>query len=224
MGTLSVIATPIGNLQDITLRALETLKTVDRILCEDTRRTKKLLMAYDIHTPMESYHQHTQEHRINEIIKRLRDGQHLALLSDSGTPGIADPGNKLIARIVEHAPQVRITTIPGPSSVTALASISGFNTNHFTFLGFLPKKKKRSAVLQQIANSAIPVIFFESPYRVLPALEELANFVDPMRAIVVARELTKMYETVTRGTIHEVRQKLSSQKTRGEYAIIVNGK
>jgi 16S rRNA (cytidine1402-2'-O)-methyltransferase len=217
MSKLYIIATPIGNLADITIRALRVLEEVDLILCEDTRVTRKLLNHYNLKTPVESYHQHSKLKKVNKIIDLLKQGKNLALVSDSGTPGISDPGNKLIEQIKACLPErqdVEIIPIPGASAITAIASISGFPMNKFVFLGFPPHKKARQKFFKQVADSKYPVVIYESPYRILKTLKELneAGKFD----IVVGRELTKKFETVYRGDIKDIIKQI---KPKGEFVI-----
>ncbi len=221
MSKLYVVSTPIGNLGDVSSRALEILRSVNFILCEDTRVTKKLLNFYQISTPLISYHQHTKLNKIDKILELLARGNDLALVSDAGTPGISDPGNKLIEEIVVKIPEVKIEPIPGPSAVTALASVSGFFTDKFLFLGFPPMKKKRKAFFQEVVDSKYSVIFYESPYRIIKSLEELKQ-VNPNLKIVVGRELTKKFETIYRGTVAEVLEKIIPEQQRGEFVIAVS--
>jgi 16S rRNA (cytidine1402-2'-O)-methyltransferase len=225
MPILYIIATPIGNLEDISLRALRILKEVDLILCEDTRRTQKLLNHYQIKKKTLSYHQHSKLKRVEEIIDLLRRGKNLALVSDSGTPGISDPGGKLIEKIVEtFGDLVKIVPVPGPSAITCIASVSGFFMDKFLFLGFPPKKKKRKKFFEEILNSKYPVIFYESPYRILKTLEELklkAETYNLGLEVVVGRELTKKFETLYRGKIDEVIEKIKNDKIKGEFVVIV---
>jgi len=225
MSHLYIIATPIGNLNDITIRALEMLKGVDLILCEDTRKTRKLLARHDIKTKTLSYHQHSRLKKINYILNLLKEGRNLALVSDAGTPGVSDPGNKLIEKVIESlSGQVRIVPIPGPSAVTAAVSIAGFPMQKFCFLGFPPTKRKRKSFFKKIAESEYPVIFYESPYRILKTLNELnleAKSCNLGPKIVVCRELTKRFETVYRGEIDEVIEQLKMDKIKGEFVVIV---
>ena len=242
MTTLYIVATPIGNLEDLTSRALRILKEVDLILCEDTRVTKKLLERYNIKTQTLSYHQHSKLQKIDYILSLLKQGKNLALVSDAGTPGISDPGNKLInlitrpGRVVDEAkssspsslPQVearsvKIVPIPGPSAVTAAASVSGFPMDRFLFLGFPPTKRKRKKFFVEVINSKYPVIFYESPYRIIKTLKEL-SFLVGNREIVVCRELTKKFETIYRGTIEEVLNQLEKSEIKGEFVVVVEGK
>jgi len=200
MSKLYIVATPIGNLEDITLRALNILKSVDLILCEDTRVTRKLLERYKINTPVESYHQHTKIKKIQKIHK-----ENIALVSDSGTPGISDPGNKLISEFEEVIP------IPGASALTTIASISGFPMDKFVFLGFPPHKKGRNKFFKQVKDSKYPVIIYESPHRIIKTLNELKDFEG-----VVGRELTKKFETIYRGKIKDMQI-----KPKGEFVIVI---
>jgi len=221
---LSVIATPIGNLKDITIHALEKLKSADIILCEDTRNTKKLLNHYQINKPLLSYHQHSKLTRFYEIYSLLKENKHLALVSDAGSPGISDPGNQLIQFLTKKLPDLKIETIPGPSALTAAISISGFSMDKFLFFGFLPHKKGRLAKINEILNSNYPVVLFESPYRIIKTLEEIKNLSSYNPEIFVARELTKQFETSYRGNIEEVIKKIKNDKIKGEFVIIINNK
>lgn len=224
MGTLSVIATPIGNLEDITLRALRVLKEADVILCEDTRQTLKLLNHFSISKRVLSYHQHSNEERTQEILDMLRAGQSIALVSDSGTPGISDPGGKLVRRAREElGDEVVISPIPGPSALTAAASVAGVPTDEFLFLGFLPHKKGRQTLFKEIADCERTAIFYESPHRIRKAMESLTEVCSPERTVIVCRELTKKFETITSGPLEEVVQKILSEEPRGEYVVIVEG-
>ena len=226
MGILYIVGTPIGNLEDITKRALRILSEVDLILCEDTRNTKVLLDHYQIKTPTLSYHQHSRLKKTEDIANFLREGKNIALVSDAGTPGISDPGNQLAESAISGSgDNIKITPIPGPSALTAIASISGFPTDRFLFLGFPPVKKKRNKFFEEVINSKYPVIFYESPYRILKTLNEL-NFLYTRykiqdTKIVVCRELTKKFETIYRGTAAEIIRSLEKEGIRGEFAVIV---
>lgn len=218
MANLYIVATPIGNLQDMTFRAIDVLKNVDLILCEDTRVTRKLLNHYEIKTPTLSYHQHSKLNKVEDILDILKRGKDLALVSDAGTPSISDPGGQLVAKAVELlGDSIKITPVPGPSAIAALASISGFPTDRFLFLGFPPLKNKRKKFFEEVVNSKYPVIFYESPYRIVKTLGELPSDLQ----IVVCRELTKKFETIYRGEIGEVIEKIQKDKILGEFAIIV---
>ena len=231
MSTLYIVSTPIGNLEDLTFRALRVLKGVDLILCEDTRVTKKLLDHYQIKTPTLSYYQHSKLKKVEYIIQLLRKGKNLALVSDAGTPGISDPGNKLVNAIITSPGFVtKIVPIPGPSAVTAAASISGFPMDKFIFMGFPPVKKKRKKFFEEIVNSKHSVIFYESPYRIIRTLNELkfaqirAQIRENSREVVVCRELTKKFETIYRGKIEEVIKEIEQGEIKGEFVVIVKGK
>ena len=224
MSTLYIVATPIGNLDDVSKRALRILSEVDLILCEDTRVTKKLLDHCQIKTPTLSYHQHSKLKKVDYILDLLKQNKNLALVSDAGTPGISDPGNKLISAIITSSSLVvKIVPVPGPSAVTAAASISGFPMDKFIFVGFPPTKKKRKKFFEEIANSKYPVIFYESPYRIMKTLKELGTMNKELK-IVVARELTKKFETIYRGTIEEVIKKIERDRVKGEFVVVIQGK
>jgi 16S rRNA (cytidine1402-2'-O)-methyltransferase len=220
MAQLVIVATPIGNLKDITFRALEELKKADVILCEDTRVSQKLLSHYQIKKPVLSYHEHSKIQKIKKIIDLLKEDKNLALISDSGTPGIADPGNKLISMLLKECPDLKISAVPGPSALATAASLCGFPMDRFLFLGFLPKKKKRKELIKKIIFSEYPVIIYESSYRLVKTLREINENWDG--EIVIARELTKKFETIYRGKIWEVLKKIQSQPLKGEFTIVLN--
>jgi len=224
--TLYIVGTPIGNLEDITLRALRILKEVDFILAEDTRVTKKLLARHQITTPLISYHQHSRLHKVDYITQLLKNGKNLALVSDAGTPGISDPGNKLIAELLERPIDgLQISPLPGPSALTALASISGMPTDNLTFLGFAPHKKGRKKYFEKALANKMPVIFFESKHRIKKTLEELRAQIVTSEAnydIVVGRELTKKFERVYRGDIDSVINQITEATPKGEFVIAVH--
>lgn len=230
MSTLYIVATPIGNLEDLSFRALRILSEVDLILCEDTRVTKKLLDRYQIKTSTLSYHQHSKLKKVDYILELFKKGKNLALVSDAGTPGISDPGNKLISEIMRQLGiQVKIIPVPGPSAVTVAASISGFPIDKFIFFGFPPTKKKRKKFFEEMMNSKYPVIFYESPYRIMKSLRDLRETdakqnAKQTRKIVVARELTKKFETIYRGTIEKVIKEIEKDKIKGEFVVVVEGK
>lgn len=227
MAVLYVVSTPIGNLEDISLRALRILSEVDFILCEDTRVTRKLLEYYGIKTPTISYHQHSKLKKVEYIIQLLSEGRNLALVSDAGTPGISDPGNKLINLAIKQFSNLSIVPIPGPSAVTAAASVSGFPMDRFVFMGFPPHKKRRKKFLEEVVGSKYPVIFYESPHRIVKTLSELQSLVISHKSsvnVVVCRELTKKFETIYRGGIKEVIREIQKDEIRGEFVIIVSSK
>lgn len=219
-GVLSIVATPIGNLEDITLRAIRTLKEAGYILCEDTRVSGKLLKHYEIDTKMKRYDAHTSEKVHEDVMADLAEGKHVALVSDAGTPGVSDPGVLLVARAREAG--VRIDTIPGPSAVTAAFSIAGIAGNQFTFLGFAPQKKGRETFFRELVESDVPTIFFESTHRIMKTLQHLSELVTS-KNIVIGRELTKMHEEVVRGSAGEVLRYFEEnpEHQRGEFVVIV---
>ena len=222
MGTLFIVATPIGNLGDITLRALETLKSVDIILCEDTRVTKNLLVHFEITTSTMSYHQHSDSGTTKKIQALLAEGKNLALVTDAGTPGISDPGNLLIAELLKANPTQIISPIPGASAVIAALSISGLPTDKYIFMGFPPHKNKRLKFFQEVAESKYTVAFYESSHRILKAMENLTTVLDTERSICVCREITKKFETIYRGSVGGIAEMQLSEK--GEFVVIVAGK
>jgi len=201
------------------LRALRILKEVDFVLAEDTRVTKKLFSHYDIKTPLISYHQYSKENVQEKIFQLLSEGKNLALVTDAGTPGICDPGNELIARIIEDNPQQVIVPIPGPSAVTALGSIAGVPMDKFLFLGYPPHKKGRKKFFEEVAQSTHPVLFYESPHRIIKSLSELESIQNTH--IVVGRELTKKFETMYRGSIKEIQKQLEENPVKGEFVVLV---
>jgi len=216
---LYVIATPIGNLEDITLRALRTLKEVSLIAAEDTRKTRRLLSAYDIHTPLTSFHEHSGKSKIEHILRVLSDDNSVALVSDAGTPGINDPGYPLIKAAIEDG--IDIVPIPGPSAPIAALAVSGMASHRFTYLGFLPRKKgERRKVLSSVDHEAGTLVFFESPHRLIKTLQDLLDILGDRR-IAVCREMTKVFEEVYRGRISEALEHFT--KPRGEFTLVVEG-
>ncbi|MFA6050289.1 MAG: 16S rRNA (cytidine(1402)-2'-O)-methyltransferase [Candidatus Paceibacterota bacterium] len=217
-----IVPTPIGNLEDITLRAIRILKECDLILCEDTRETRKLLNHYEIKTATQSYHAQSKLSRIDDIIKDLEDGKNIALVSDAGTPAISDPGSLLISKIREALPEQKIESLPGPSALTAAFAASGVLGGEFTFLGFLPHKKGRETLFKEIAASDRPSVFYESPHRILKTLESLKKFA-PEKRVVVAKEISKIYEEYITGTAEVILEYFAKNpdKTRGEFVVIV---
>lgn len=221
MGTLFIVATPIGNLGDITFRAIETLQSVDVVLCEDTRITKKLLNHFNIAVATMSYHQHSTEQKVQEIEQLLQTGKRIALVTDAGTPGISDPGNVLIHELYAKNIACTIIPIPGVSAVTTALSISGFPTDKFIFLGFPPHKNKRNKFFEEVASSQYTVCFYESNHRIKKALDQLSTVLAPGRELCVCRELTKAFESVYRGTMEDIKKQTIPEK--GEFVIIVRG-
>ncbi len=219
-GILYMVATPIGNLGDITLRALEILKKVEVIACEDTRVTQKLLRHFDIHQKLLSLHHHSSDKILNSIVERLVAGESVAYASDAGTPGISDPGGKLVAEAIKQ--NIKVEPLPGASAVTAILSVAGLPTNNYLFLGFPPHKKGRQTFFKAVAASEYPVVFFESTHRIMKALTEMAQ-VCPSKQLVVGRELTKQFETIYRGFASEVIEQIKTSSSKGEFVVIVGG-
>ncbi|MDO8408350.1 MAG: 16S rRNA (cytidine(1402)-2'-O)-methyltransferase [bacterium] len=223
-GVLSIVGTPIGNLGDITLRALETLKQADAIACEDTRVTAKLLARYDIKKPLVSYHARNARAALPRVLALLSEGKRVALATDAGTPGISDPGTELVALVRERlGDTVRIEVIPGPSALTAALSIAGLPTSSFVFLGFLPHKKGRQTLLREVAAEKRAVILYESPHRILRLLASLAELLPSGRQVAVCRELTKLHEQVVTGSARELYEACTTGgiPARGEFVVIV---
>lgn len=218
-GTLYIIATPIGNLEDITLRALRILKEVDYILCEDTRVTGKLCSRYEIEAKLKRYDAHTSEKVHLDIIDDIKNGKSVALVSDAGTPGVSDPGVMLVQRAREAGAHIEV--IPGPSAVTAAVSLAGFAGNQFTFLGFVPQKKGRQTFFTELVNYNHPVLFFESTHRIIKTLTTLAETY-PDYNLSIARELTKLHEEFIAGKAEEIINILSDEpvKQKGEFVVI----
>jgi len=215
-GKLFVVATPIGNLDDLSPRALNVLAKVDFIACEDTRVTKKIMFAFGLNKELVSFHQHSQLQKIDQITNRLKAGQKAALLTDAGTPAISDPGSQLIKELLKE--NIEIMPIPGPSALTTLWSVAGIDGHYFLFLGFPPHKKGREKFFQEVLASKYPVIIYESPHRIFKALESLSD-----RELVVGRELTKLHETIYRGSGREIKEILESDRNnqKGEFTILV---
>lgn len=216
-GTLSVVATPIGNLEDITLRALRILKECDMVACEDTRTTKKLLAKYDIHTPTISYHSHSGEAKIEKILTLLEEGKHIALVTDAGTPAVSDPGSFLVEKARESG--ARIEAIPGASALTSALSISGIHAHDFIFLGFLPQKKGRKTALEIVRSEKRVVILYESTHRILKLMNELAG-----RKVMIIKEITKMHEATFSGIAEEIKERFEreAELQKGEFVVIVS--
>ena len=217
MAKLYVVSTPIGNLGDITLRALETLKMVDIVACEDTRHTLQLLNHFELKKSLVSYHEHSKDNKIEQIIDSIIDGKNVAVVTDAGTPGISDPGERLIKLALERG--VEIEPIPGVSAAITALSISGLSTDEFVFIGFLPHKKGRQTKLKQIATEKRTIILYESPFRIIKLLNELLEFVGD-REVSVSRELTKKFEETYRGKISDI---IPNIKEKGEFVIVING-
>jgi 16S rRNA (cytidine1402-2'-O)-methyltransferase len=246
---LYIVATPIGNLEDITLRALRVLREVDFVLCEDTRVTSRLLKKYDISTKTISYHQHSKIQKIEHILDLLAKGEEIALVTDAGTPGISDPGGKLVQAVIERFhDEMKIESVPGPSAVTAALSISGIPTDKFIFMGFPPHKKGRQTFIRNIIDSVYPVVVYESKHRIVKLLDQLADAnlkikednlkievgqkykkgeekkkIIPVSSIVICRELSKMHETVYRGELKTITEKIkeNAMDQKGEFVVII---
>lgn len=223
-GLLSVVATPIGNLADITLRALDTLRAADAIACEDTRVTAKLLARYEIEKPLLIFHAQSGRQAYTRILQMLADGKRIALVTDAGTPGISDPGSALVREVRNRLGEdARVEVIPGPAAVTAALSIAGVPTDEFTFLGFLPHKKGRQTLFGEIAESKRTMVFYESPHRIEKALQSLSEVLSEDRKVMVLRELTKMFESFVEGSATDVATyfKDHQDEVRGEFVVIV---
>lgn len=221
-GILSIVATPIGNLEDITLRALRVLKEADYVLCEDTRVTGRLLAHYEIKAKLKRYDAHASEKVHESILNDLKEGKNIALVSDAGTPGISDPGVFLVARAREAG--ARIDAIPGPSALTAAFSIAGITGNSFAFLGFVPQKKGRETFFKGLTSYDSPVMFYESPHRIMKTLESLVQHLQDTTVVTIGRELTKMHEEVVQGSPEEVLQYFTDHPdhVRGEFVVTVS--
>ena len=220
-GVLYIVSTPIGNLEDITLRALRVLKTVDLIAAEDTRHTRRLLTHYEIHVPLTSYFEGNQIQKGEKLVARLKAGESIALVSDAGTPTISDPGYRLLVQCIEA--NIPIIPIPGPSACIAAASVAGLPLHNFVFEGFLsPKSGRRKRQLADLCEESRTLIFYESPHRVIVFLRDVLE-VFGERRISIARELTKKFEEVFRGTVTEAIEKLQAPPPRGEFTIVIAG-
>ncbi|MDG1237908.1 MAG: 16S rRNA (cytidine(1402)-2'-O)-methyltransferase [Flavobacteriales bacterium] len=221
MGEIFIIPTPIGNLGDFTYRSKETLIQVDKIYAEDTRTSKKLLVKYDINTPLFSYHQHNEHKIVDTLINEVKDKNlSIALISDAGTPGISDPGFLLVNKAKEN--NINIYCLPGATSIIPAIVQSGFATDEFCFYGFLPHKKGRKNKLQNIINQTTTIILLESPHRLLKLLKELHDLISNNRMVSVSRELTKIHEENIRGTAEELLLHFSSKKVKGEIVVIID--
>ena len=214
-----MVATPIGNLGDISARAQEILGAVSFIACEDTRVTKKLLLHLSLSQELVSLHHHTPPSQVRKIVDRIASGVDAAYVSDAGTPGLADPGGKLVA--AASAAGIKVVPIPGPSAAVAALSVAGLPANAYLFLGYPPHKKGRQKFFKEVAESKPTVVMFESTHRILKTLRELAQAIE-QRPVVVARELTKMYETIYRGSAQDIIKQLESSSTKGELVIVVS--
>ena len=222
MGKLYLVPTPIGNLEDITLRALEILKAVDLILAEDTRTSGKLLKHYDIQTPVQSHHMHNEHKMLPSLIAKLRAGTEIALISDAGTPGISDPGFLLTRACIENA--IAVECLPGATACIPALMNSGLPSDRFVFEGFLPVKKGRQTRMEALAEESRTMIFYESPHKLMKTLGQFQEYFGADRAVSISRELTKMYEETIRGTLHEAAQHFTDNPAKGELVLVVAGK
>ncbi len=222
MSKLYIVPTPIGNLQDITLRALEVLKSVDIVLAEDTRTSKFLLQHYGIEKRILSHHQHNEHQALKEVIRLLKEGTSIALVSDAGTPGISDPGYLLIRECVRE--EVPVECLPGATAFVPALVMSGIPCDRFVFEGFLPQKKGRHTRLLALKEEDRTIVFYESPHRLVKLLEECCEYFGPERIASVSRELTKMFEENKRGTVEELKIYFSQKTVKGEIVVVVSGK
>lgn len=222
MGKLFLVPTPIGNLDDMTFRGVEILKTVDFILAEDTRKSGKLLKHFSVETPMFSHHQHNEHKTTDTIINRLKSGETAALISDAGTPAISDPGF-LLARECRKE-EVEISCLPGATAFVPALVNSGLPNNRFVFEGFLPPKKGRKTRLEFLAREERSIVFYESPYKIVKTLKHLCDYFGAERKASISREISKLHEETLRGTLDELHTHFSEQKPKGEFVLIVEGK
>ena len=221
-GKLYVVPTPIGNLEDITLRAIRILSEVDLILAEDTRVSRKLLSQYKIETVLESHHQNNEHATVSKQIEKMKQGLSLALISDAGTPAISDPGFLLVRETVKAG--IEVDCLPGPTALIVALVNSGIPTERFVFEGFLPPKKGRQKKLQQISDEERTIVFYESPHKLNKTLAQLAEHIEEDRTIAVCREMTKKFEETIRGTLIEVQQHFEENSPKGEFVIVLSGK
>ncbi|HOJ36630.1 MAG TPA: 16S rRNA (cytidine(1402)-2'-O)-methyltransferase [Ignavibacteriales bacterium] len=218
MAKLLIVSTPIGNLRDITLRALDVLQEADFIICEDTRVSSNLLKIYDIQKKLTTLNAHNEQNKMNSLIEKIKKVNKVALISDAGTPGISDPGSRLINLAIESG--IEVHSIPGPSALLSAIVVSGFPTDSFIFDGFIPQKKGRKKLLEEYKNINRTIVFYESVYRIEKLLTEL-NEIMPERNIAICRELTKMYEEVIRGKVCDIHRNIKNINLRGEFVIVL---
>ena len=221
-GKLSVVATPIGNLGDFSFRAVEVLKEANKIVAEDTRTSKKLLNHYEINTPLESYHLHNEHSKVVRLVEQILEGQHIALISDAGTPAISDPGYLLVREALEN--NIEVNVIPGATAFIPALIKSGFALHRFFFEGFLPPKKGRQTKILEWAESDVTIVFYESPHKLLKTLKALSDVTSDYRRISVSRELTKLYEETVTGTLTNVISHFESHSPKGEFVVVLEGK
>lgn len=219
--SLYLVPTPIGNLGDITLRALEILKSVDVILAEDTRTSGQLLRHYAIDKPLQSFHIFNEHRTLQRIIERLKAGEIMALVSDAGTPGISDPGFLLVREVLHHS--LKLECLPGPTAFVPALIKSGFPTDRFVFEGFLPHKKGRQTIIRQLVTEPRTIVLYESPHRLVKTLEQLIEFMGPLRQVSVSRELTKKFEETKTGSLQEVLEHFQRKEVKGEIVLVIDG-
>lgn len=217
---LYIVPTPIGNLDDITLRAINTLKSSDLILSEDTRHAKKLLSHYKISSKVKSYHLNNEHKKVNEYVKLMLNGKTISLITDAGTPCISDPGFLLVREAIKN--EIKITCLPGPTALIPAIVLSGLSSDAFIFEGFLPRKKGRKSKLKQISQNVMTTIIYESPYRIIKTLSDLSDFLGGDREISVSREISKIYEETFRGSVNDALEHFSDKKIKGEFVICIN--
>ena len=222
MAKLYIVPTPIGNLDDITLRAIKVLEVVDVILCEDTRRTKKLTNHIGINCKLKSHHKFNEHKQVKFIVQNIKNGMNIALVSDAGTPGISDPGFLITRECLNNG--VEIECLPGPTAFIPALLLSGFSTDRFIFEGFLPIKRGRKARLSSLSQEKRTIVFYESPHKLIKTLNDFKSFFGSNRRISISRELTKIYEETLTGSIKEICQIFFSKKLKGEFVIVVKGK
>ncbi len=222
MSKLYLVPTPIGNLKDITLRALEVLKEADLILAEDTRTSGKLLKHYDISTPMQSYHMHNEHKVLERVIQRLKRGESIALISDAGTPSISDPGFLLTRACLQN--KINVECLPGATALIPALAQSGIPSDRFVFEGFLPLKKGRKTRLEFLTNEGRTIIFYESPHKLIKTLDDLGSYLGPDRHISISRELSKLHEEHLTGSIAELKTHFEEHPPKGEFVLVVSGK
>ena len=217
---LYIVPTPIGNLDDVTLRSINTLKSSDLILSEDTRHAKKLLSHYKISTKVKSYHLNNEHKKVNEYVKLMLNGKTISLITDAGTPCISDPGFLLVREAIKN--EIKITCLPGPTALIPAIVLSGLSSDAFVFEGFLPRKKGRKSKLKQISQNLMTTIIYESPYRIIKTLSDLSDFLGGDREISVSREISKIYEETFRGSVNDALEHFSDKKIKGEFVICIN--
>jgi 16S rRNA (cytidine1402-2'-O)-methyltransferase len=221
MGTLYVVATPIGNLEDITYRAIGILREASLVVAEDTRVSRKLLNRVESHAPAISFHEYSDQRGLLPILRALERGGAVAVLTDSGTPGISDPGSFLVFEIIRRLPETKVFTIPGPSALTAALSVSGIRAEPFTFFGFPPEKKGRQSFFASLAGRRETLVIYEAPHRIVKTLDSLGEILGGSRPAFVGRELTKLHETHYRGNLGEVTAAVKQDTLKGEYVIVI---